>query len=58
MENSSWIKLTVMTVLSFISMYVLMYIMVDKFADVYPSFSRVYMAGSMTAAMVAIELMS
>jgi uncharacterized protein (DUF305 family) len=51
-----WFKLGVMTVLSFTSMYLLMYTMVDKWADVYLSISRVWMAGSMTAAMVAIEL--
>lgn len=56
MEQPPWVKLGIMTVLSFISMYALMYIMVDKWADVYLSVSRVWMAGSMTAAMVIIEL--
>jgi len=44
-----------MTVLSFISMYVLMYAMVDKFSNVYPNLNQVYMAGLMTAPMVVIE---
>jgi uncharacterized protein (DUF305 family) len=45
-----------MAVLSFVAMYLLMYTMIDKSADFYPSVSMVYMAGSMTAAMVIIEL--
>ena len=45
-----------MIVLSFISMYVLMYSMVHSFADVYNSLNQVYMAGLMTAPMVVIEL--
>lgn len=50
-------RLLVMTVLSFIAMYVLMYAMVDRFANVYPNFNQFYMAGMMTAAMVIIELL-
>ena len=45
-----------MTVISFIAMYVLMYAMVDRLANVYPNFNQFYMAGLMAAAMVAIEL--
>jgi uncharacterized protein (DUF305 family) len=45
-----------MAVLSFISMYVLMYAMVDQFANVYPNLNQVYMAALMTAPMVLIEL--
>lgn len=45
-----------MTVLSFIAMYVLMYAMVDKFADVYLNWNQAYMAALMTAPMVAFEL--
>ncbi|NOT42456.1 MAG: DUF305 domain-containing protein [Alphaproteobacteria bacterium] len=45
-----------MIVLSFISMYVFMYAMVDTFANVFMSFNQVYMAGLMTAPMVIIEL--
>lgn len=45
-----------MIVLSFISMYVLMYSMAKSFADVYNSLNQVYMAGLMTAPMVVIEL--
>lgn len=56
MEHGNWLRLGLMTILSFISMYALMYIMVDKFRDIYPSFNQFYMAGAMTAAMIAIEL--
>jgi hypothetical protein len=48
--------LLVMVVLSFISMYVLMYAMVDVFAHVFMNLNQVYMAGLMTAPMVIIEL--
>ncbi len=56
-DRSHYIRLLVMTVISFIAMYVLMYAMVDRFANVYPSFNQFYMAGLMAAAMVAIELL-
>ena len=48
--------LAIMIVLSFVSMYALMYAMVDVFANVFMSFNQVYMAGLMTAPMVIIEL--
>ena len=49
-------RLLVMTAISFVAMYILMYAMVDRFANVYPSFNQFYMAGLMSASMVAIEL--
>lgn len=48
--------LALMVLLSFVSMYVLMYAMVDVFDNVQHSFNQVYMAGLMTAPMVIIEL--
>ena len=45
-----------MAALSFVSMYVLMYAMVNNFANVYMNANQIYMAGLMTAAMVIIEL--
>jgi uncharacterized protein (DUF305 family) len=45
-----------MTGLSFIAMYVLMYAMVDRLANVYMNFNQVYMAGLMAAPMALIEL--
>lgn len=57
-ENKShYGRLLVMTALSFIAMYILMYAMVDRIVNVHPNFNQFYMAGLMTAAMVAIELL-
>jgi|GEM_PF-6672218 len=50
-------RLLVMTILSFIAMYVLMYAMVNRITNVYPNFNQFYMAGLMTAAMIVIELL-
>ena len=55
-EQNHYLRLVGMIVLSFISMYVLMYSMANSVADVYNSFNQVYMAGLMTAPMVVIEL--
>jgi uncharacterized protein (DUF305 family) len=54
--KNMYVKLALMAVVSFIAMYLLMYMMIDKWADFYPSVSMAYMAGSMTAAMLIIEL--
>lgn len=51
-----YIKLAIMAVLSFISMYAFMYMMVYRFAEVYPNVNQFYMAGLMTAPMVIIEI--
>jgi hypothetical protein len=56
MNKNHYLRLLLMTLLSFVSMYVLMYAMVDTFANVYPNFNQFYMAGLMTAPMVIIEL--
>lgn len=57
MHEHIWLKLSLMTVLSFVAMYFLMYSMINTIADFYPSINQAYMAGSMAAAMIAIELM-
>jgi uncharacterized protein (DUF305 family) len=49
-------RLLLMAVLSFLSMYGLMYAMVNAFANVYVNVNQFYMAGLMTAPMVIIEL--
>lgn len=49
-------NLLLMSVLSFLSMYILMYIMVDQYANVYSNFNQFYMAGTMTIPMIFIEL--
>ena len=56
-RENHYVRLAGMIVLSFISMYVLMYSMVHSFADVYNSLNQVYMAGLMTAPMVVIEML-
>lgn len=45
-----------MAVLSFVSMYVLMYAMVDRASNIYPNLNQLYMAGLMTAPMIVIEV--
>ena len=55
-SKSHYGRLLIMAALSFVSMYVLMYAMVDKLANVYPNFNQIYMAGLMTTPMVVIEL--
>jgi uncharacterized protein (DUF305 family) len=54
--KSMYKNLAIMAVLSFISMYVFMYMMVDRFANVYPNLNQFYMAGLMTAPMIVIEI--
>jgi uncharacterized protein (DUF305 family) len=54
-DENRYLRLAAMVVLSFISMYVLM--MVNTLGDVYNSLNQVYMAGLMTAPMVAIEML-
>ena len=56
MNKMHYGRLLAMVVLSFIAMYILMYAMVDRFANVYPSFNQFYMAGLMAAPMLVIEL--
>lgn len=55
--QSHYVRLLVMTVLSFIAMFFLMYAMVDRLDNVVPNFNQFYMAGLMTAPMVVLELM-
>lgn len=55
-DNKHYHSLAIMIVLSFISMYVFMYAMVNIFSNVYSSFNQFYMAGLMTAPMVIIEM--
>jgi len=50
-------QLLVMILFSFISMYILMYAMVNTPANVINNLNQVYMAALMTAPMVAIELL-
>jgi uncharacterized protein (DUF305 family) len=56
MERNSYTKLLIMTLLSFVSMYVLMYAMVNSFENVIPNINQFYMAGLMTIPMILIEI--
>lgn len=56
MSHSPYVKLVVMTLVSYLAMYVLMYAMVDLFANVYGNLNQFYMAGLMAAPMLLIEL--
>lgn len=57
MSAAMYKKLALMIVLSFIAMYILMYAMVDKLANVIPNVNQFYMAGLMTMPMLIIELL-
>jgi len=54
--GSHYRPLYLMAALSFVAMYILMYAMVDQFANVFMNLNQVYMAGLMAAPMVLIEL--
>ncbi len=56
MDRMHYKKFLLMIVLSFVAMYILMYSMVDVFANVIPNVNQIYMAGLMTMPMVIIEL--
>lgn len=56
MEKGMWMRFGVMLVLSFCAMFALMYLMVDKWADVYPNLNQFYMTLAMVASMAVIEL--
>jgi uncharacterized protein (DUF305 family) len=55
--KNNYVRLAIMAILSFIAMYILMYAMVDVFANVIPNLNQFYMAGLMAAPMVIIELL-
>jgi uncharacterized protein (DUF305 family) len=56
MSKYPYRRLLAMAALSFVSMYILMYAMVNAMGNVYLSLNQFYMAALMTAPMVAIEL--
>lgn len=53
--HAYWLLLT-MAALHFAAMYLLMYSMVNSGADVYPNLNQFFMAGTMTAPMLLLEL--
>jgi uncharacterized protein (DUF305 family) len=56
-DQHTYRKLLFMATGSFVVMYVLMYMMVAAFTDVFPNINQLYMAAMMTAPMVVIELL-
>jgi hypothetical protein len=54
--GSHYGRLAIMTALSFVAMYVLMYAMVDRLENVHMNLNQVYMAGLMAVSMVIIEV--
>jgi uncharacterized protein (DUF305 family) len=55
-QQNHYARLGVMSLLSFVAMYILMYAMVDSAGSVYNNLNQAYMAGLMAAPMVIIEL--
>lgn len=55
-KDISYQKLFIMLVLSFISMYILMYSMANSIENVYPNINQLYMAALMSMPMMIIEL--
>ena len=56
-NDSHYTQLAVMAILSFVSMYVLMYSMVDRFGNVFLNVNQFYMAALMAAPMIIIEVL-
>jgi len=56
MNGHPYRRLLIMAALSFLSMYILMYAMVNVIGNVYLSLNQFYMAALMTAPMMVIEL--
>jgi hypothetical protein len=56
-NDHSYRKLALMSLLAFISMFILMYAMVDTLPNVFVNVNKFYMAGLMTAPMVVIEIL-
>ena len=57
MHDNHYPKLLIMALLSFVSMYILMYAMVNTIGNVFNNLNQFYMAGMMTAPMVIFELL-
>ena len=56
MTEDHYRKLWIMALLAFVSMYILMYSMVNSLGNVINNVNQFYMAGLMTAPMVPIEI--
>lgn len=56
-HHKNYGRLGLMFVLHLIAMYVLMYAMVDTFANIHPNHNQFYMAALMAAPMVVLEIL-
>jgi uncharacterized protein (DUF305 family) len=56
-QMNHYLKLLIMAALSFVSMYILMYAMVNQVGNIYPNVNQFYMAGLMTSPMVILEVL-
>jgi uncharacterized protein (DUF305 family) len=56
-ERMHYNKLAIMAVLSFVSMYILMYAMVNQFENVFLNVNQFYMAALMASPMIIIEVL-
>lgn len=56
-HSGAYKKLFWMLLISFLSMFILMYAMVDRLANVIPNINQFYMAGLMASPMLIIELL-
>lgn len=56
-HHKPYSRLFIMFGLHFVAMYVLMYAMVDTFANVHPNHNQLYMAALMAAPMLVLELL-
>lgn len=56
MTENHYRNLWIMVILSFVSMYILMYAMVNSTGNVFNNINQFYMAGLMTAPMIPIEI--
>lgn len=55
-HSAPYLRLHAMVLLSFLTMYALMYAMVDRIGNVLPNLNQFYMAGLMAAPMAIFEL--
>jgi uncharacterized protein (DUF305 family) len=55
-HNQHYFRLLIMAALSFVSMYGLMYAMVNTWGDIFVNLDQFYMAGLMTAPMIIFEV--
>ena len=56
-DNKEYNKLLLMTILSFMAMYLFMYSMINSFDNFYNNVNQFYMAGLMVTPMIIIEIL-